>query len=321
MITFTCTQKTHHHVYIHVSNVHEYAHTLTHTDPHKYTHTRTSATQCRAIFFTDVEYREHKKTCRLRMNSGSTDMSSDSVDIEELSNSDSNSDSSDTESDEEAPINQFCGSSGADKLSQLRKSVDPIHKSASANVIIPSMKHTPPRDRRSSESSTKPKGELATAMYSSPPKTRKSRLDSNKKASNVGSSSKALDLFGLATSDPDSGRPLYPGTGGYGLTYGDGVIMVYSDSDSDDSDYDDEGDVDISPSEMTRLLSLNDQDMYENEGSEEEGEEQGEEEEYGRRRMQGESWGNGVKTRHGEPSNKGTCTCTCMCTCISDVHM
>ena len=48
-------------------------------------------------------------SCRARMNSGSTDLSSDSVDIEELSDSesdsDSDSDSTDTESDEENPAN------------------------------------------------------------------------------------------------------------------------------------------------------------------------------------------------------------------------
>ena len=134
-------------------------------------------------------------------------------------------------------------------------------------------------------------------------------MDSNKKASNTGtSSSKASDLYGFMTTDPDSGSVLYPGIGGYGVSYDDGVIVEYSDSDSDDSDYDDEeGDVDASPSEMTRLLSLNDQDMYESEGSDDEEEEEGEGLEFSAQTVQEEDRGNGVKkTRHGKATKQGT---------------
>ena len=245
-------------------------------------------------------------SCRARMNSGSTDLSSDSVDIEEFSDTESDSDSTDLESDEDTPANQFSSSSWAGQLPvQLRKAVDPIHRSASANVIVSSKKQFPhrERDRRSSESGTKTKGELAThTKYSSPPKTHKSHLDSNKKASNAGTSSnKASDLYGVTTAD--SGGVVYPGIGGYGMAYDSSVIVEYSDSDNDDSDYDDDDEgVDISPSEMTRLLSLNDQDMYEGEESEEE-EEEGEGFQFRGHTMQGE---NGVKkTRHGEPTKLG----------------
>ena len=249
-------------------------------------------------------------SCRARMNSGSTDLSSDSVDIEEFTDTESDSDSTDSESDEETPANQFSSSSGAGQLpAQLRKAVDPIHRSASANVIISSKKQFPhqERDRRSSESGTKTKGELATSTkYSSPPRTRKSRLDSNKKSSSAGTSSnKASDLYGIATADADSGGLLYPGIGGYGMAYDNSVIMEYGDSDSDDSDYGDDDGVDISPSEMTRLLSLNDQDMYEGEESEEEEEEEGEGEgiQFSGHTVQGE---NGVKkARHGQPTKLG----------------
>ena len=314
-LVFVLTDRAHHgtvYVYVFSFVVNSYCHLITHT--HNLIH---FTTQCRAIFFTEVEYREHKMSCRARMNSGSTDISSDSVDIEELSesDSDSDSDSTSTESDEEAPANQFSNSSGASQLPQLRQAADPIHRSASANVIIPSKKQFPPRDRRSSESGTKTKGELATpTKFSSPPKTRKGHLDLNKKASNVGTSSnRALNLYGFATADPDSGGGVvYPGIGGYSVAYNDDVIVECSDSDSDESDFDDdEGDVDISPSEMTRLLSLNDQDMYENEGSdddeeEEEGVEEGEGLEFGAHTVQGEDKGNGVKkTRHGKATKQG----------------
>ena len=282
-------------------------------------------------------------TCRARMNSGSTDLSSDSVDIEELSDSDSSSDSdsTDTESDEDTPANQFNSSSGADQLpAQLHKAADPIRRSASANVVNLSKKQYPHRDRRSSEGGTKTKGGLATSTkkYSSPTKTHKSRLDSNKKASNAGTSgNKASDLYGFTTNDANSGGLLYPGIGGYGMAFDGSTIVEYSDSDSDDSDYnDDEEGVDVSPSEMTRLLSLNDQDMYENEESDEEGE--GEEEGEGLQfRGQGEDRGNGVKkTRHGEITKQGTkstymyiyivhiCTCTLIVSSVcanSGVHV
>ena len=244
------------------------------------------------------------------MNSGSTDLSSDSVDSEEFSDTESNSDSTDLESDEDTPANQFSSSSGAGQLpAQLRKAVDPIHRSASANVIISSKKQFPHRERdhRSSESGTKTKGELAThTKYSSQPKTRKSRLDSNKKSSSAGTSSnKASDLYGVATADADSGGLLYPGIGGYGMAYDNSIIMEYGDSDSDDSDYDDDNDVDISPSEMTRLLSLNDQDMYEGEESEEEEEEEGEGEglQFRGHTVQGEN--EVKKTRHSETTKLG----------------
>lgn len=238
------------------------------------------------------------------MNSGSTDLSSDSVDIEEVTDSETDSDSTDSESDDEdTPANQFSSSSGAGQLpAQLRQAVDPIHRSASANVIISSTKQFPHRDRRSSESGTKTKGELATpTKYSSP---RKSRSDSNKKASNAAiSSNKASDLYGFTSADAASGGLLYPGIGGYGMAYDTSVIVEDSDSDSDDSDYDDEDEegVDVSPSEMTRLLSLNDQDMYECEESDEEEEEEGEGLQFRGHTVQGEERENGVKkTRHGE---------------------
>lgn len=226
-----------------------------------------------------MEYRDHKRACRGRLNSGSTDVSSDSIDVEELSDSDS----TDTETDEEERGNQFGGSTHLDKVSKSHKSVDPMHKSASANVlhVTPSKKRH--GDRRSSESSTKIKGELASSKLSSPQKAHKGQMDPPK-ASNFGAN-RFPEPYGfgnqdLSTVEPPGRRLLYPGIGGYEVGFDDDVVE-YSTSSSEDSDEeDDEGDSDYSPSEMTKLLSLNDEDMYESGGEGEE--EDHDEREHGR---------------------------------------
>ena len=255
--------------------------------------------QCRAIFITDVEFREHKKSCGRHMNSGSTDVSSDSLDIEQLSYSDS----TDTESDEEdIDANYF---SRQTKLSRHCKSSDPLHKSASANVIHVSPPKRQPRDRRSSESGTKSKREQGRAKASSPLKTHKLRSDSSK-ASNFGTSDAFMESFGFETRGD---QPAFSGVEGYELSYD------YSSSESGDSEEEeDEGDEGFSPIEMTRLLSLNDHDMYESGG---------EGEEYGKQALE---WGNGSdqydrkeqkRPKHDGTSSQGTLhilmyTCTCM---------
>ena len=184
------------------------------------------------------------------MNSGSTDVSSDSLDIEELPNSDS----TDSELDEDDPTNQFSGRSSSSKMSKpYSKSSDIFHKSASANVLHVTPPKKRSRDRRSSESGTKGKREPALSKLSLPPKPHKSQFDS-KKALNFGSNT-----------EDHLGRVMYPDMDRSEQAYYDGGVVEYSStSDSDDSD-EDEGDDDYPPSEMARLLSLNDQDMYEGE--------------------------------------------------------
>ena len=124
------------------------------------------------------------------MNSGSIDLSSDSVDIKELADSESDSNSIDSNS-----------SGGGQRSAQLREAVNPIHGSASANIYISNKKQFPHQDA-------------------------------------------------------DSGGLLYPGIDGDGMAYDNSVI--------DDSECDDDGEgMDVLPSDMTRLLSLNDQGMCE----------------------------------------------------------
>ena len=240
------------------------------------------------------------------MNSGSTDVSSDSLDIEEFSDSDSTT----TESDEENPANQFSSNTHA---GQLRTSSDPIYKSASTNILIPSKKRS--RDRRSSESSNISKGEPPSSKFTSPPKTYRSRMDFPKK---IGASIKPIEPFTLGSNDispveQSQGGMLYPGIGGYDLV-NDGGIVDYSNSDSDDSEEEDEGDVEYSPTEMARLLSLNDQDMYESEGDEQEVEVEEDEGEHHQSSVLGEGiiqWStkDRAKTRHdGAKDEEGTCT-------------
>ena len=206
------------------------------------------------------------------MHSGSTDVSSDSLDIEEVS---SDSDSTSTESDEEDPDDQFSSTAYTEQMSTMHKGVGAIHKSASANVFHTSPSKKRPRDRRSSESNTKVKQEL-TSKFSSPQKSHKGRLDSEKATGFA---------FGQANiPEPPSGG-VYLRPGGYGMRYDDSK-PVYCSSDSSDSEESDEGDEEYSPSEMTRLLSLNAEDMYE-------GGEEAEERETGEYKGQGPEWSDG----------------------------
>ena len=228
------------------------------------------SSQCRAIFFNELEFRDHKKVCRNRVHSGSTDASSDSIDIEEVS---SDSDSTSTESDEEDPGNQYGSTTYAEQMSTIHKGVGAIHKSASANIFHTSPSKKRPRDRRSSESNTKVK-ELTSSKFSSPQKAHKGRVDSGR----------AIGFGQTNIPEPPSGE-VYPGLGGYGMRYADSE-PVYCSSDSSDSEESDEGDEEYSPSEMTRLLSLNAEDMYE-------GGEEGEERETGGYKGQVSEWDDG----------------------------
>lgn len=242
------------------------------------------------------------------MNSGSSDVSSDSIDVEELSDSDS----TDTETDEEERAN-LLGSSTL--LSKPHQGFDPLHRSASANVlhVTPSKKHH--RERRSSESNTKIKRELASSKLSSPQKVHKGRMDPQK-ASDFGANrfpeTHGLGNRDLSTVEPPGRRLLYPGVGGYRMDFDDDIVE-YSTSSSEDSDEEeDEGDSDYSLSELTKLLSLNDQDMYESEG---EGEEEEEELDEGEHRRHGTGTGNGISqesrkghrnTKHDGANNEGS---------------
>ena len=230
------------------------------------------------------------------MHSGSTDVSSDSIDIEEIS-SDSDSTSTDSDEEEEAPANQFSSSAHAERMSRMYKGVDIIHKSASANVIHGSSpkRQRRPRDRRSSESNTKIKEEPTSSKLGSPKKAQKGQV-------NV----PGFELGYKSIHEPLVDG-LFTGAGRDVLEYDNGD-RAYSSSDSSDSEESDGDNEEHTTSEMTRLLSLNDQDMYES------GEE-GEEREMAEYEGQAAGWGGGVSGESGKEvgqagaNDKGTTDC------------
>ena len=78
-----------------------------------------------------MEFQEHKKSCGSCINSGSTDVSSDSPDIEEVSDSGSN----DSKSDEDDPVNKFSSRSPSSKVPSNHKRFNLIDKNEPANVL------------------------------------------------------------------------------------------------------------------------------------------------------------------------------------------
>ena len=198
--------------------------------------------QCRAIFLSEVEFRDHKKTCRARISSESTDKSSyssESADLEVLSETDSEI------SEKEALGGNLHVGLG---FPHVASGLDFMHKSASTNVLASPKKRK--GERRSSEGSSDHKKQNSKK---SPKKRSQRNLASGRTKSSMNSEEYT------AVVGPFS-PPLDPYS--YDIGY------------SDEEDDDDDDIIEYTPYEMARLLSLNEQDMYESEGEDEEPEDE-----------------------------------------------
>ena len=232
--------------------------------------------QCAAIFMSDREYQTHKRVCRARRESGSTEsQSEESADIEFLSETESEAS---TTGDSETGENRL--------PHHLRAGITPSKTPpATKRGSVSNPSKTPPAPKRGSISSTG----MQEKYSKTPPAAKRGSLSKTPvpsvgKHGSVSSGRKRSRSTSAASID--TGAVLSNGQGlvGYSRFPPSGTSSgTSSDTETDDEEFEgsdcrnsDDAENEIisySKIEMARLLSLNEHDMYDSSSEESEGEE------------------------------------------------
>ena len=231
--------------------------------------------QCRAIFLSEQELLDHSRVCKAKRVSDSASFSSESADIEVLSEevegSDSDSVLEEGEEEEEE-----------EELAAIEMARPPSTTSSRQKKPRPPGAATPPaakaatkrkRTRGRRRSGTKTAANITEAVRSSSSGEVGSALNAKQKrrgnSQSVGSNDRNASTS--PSKRRESGSTTMQPTQEV-AEYNFDTYNNYEDEDFSNSDEDDLEET-IMPHEMTRLLSLNEQDMYENEEGESDKEE------------------------------------------------